>query len=96
MLFRINQLLEAGGMHFIGNSSLPLLEDRKMTHQDKEKHFETSIALMALRIRKKLFHRIFCGNLYCNVTFIKLNVTLHKKRKTNCILLLKFNFIYNT
>ena len=35
-----------------------------MTRKDKEKHsiFLISIALMALRIRKKMFHHNFCGH----------------------------------
>ena len=42
-----------------------------MTRQDKENHsiFKNSIALMALRIRKKLFHHNFCSHPVCNNDF---------------------------
>ena len=50
--------------YIIRNSSSPLLGDRNMTRQDKDSIFKISIALMALRIRKKMFYHIFAVNLY--------------------------------
>ena len=77
-----NEYSIACGMHY-KKFLLPLLGGRKMTRQDKEKH-SISIALIALRIRKKLFHHIFCSHPVEQSYEIFLSLFFEKYLSKNC------------